>query len=77
MPIPKLAKRIERIHAVRSHGVSVLDSLTNETSVYLSIREAARARGGGNSSINTAFKRLTEGESTVFFISDIRSLKEQ
>ncbi len=59
------AKRLERIHSIRSHQVSVLDSLTNETSVYPSIREAAKVIGVGKSSINQAFKRLLEGESTV------------
>jgi NUMOD1 domain-containing protein len=43
----------------------VLDSLTNETSVYPSIREAAKGIGVSKSSIGQAFKRLPEGESTV------------
>ena len=32
------AKRLERIRSVRAHQISVLDTLTNETSVYPSIR---------------------------------------
>ena len=56
----------------------MLDSLTNETSVYLSIREAARARGGVVIVVSilhlNAFLRVSL---PFFFISDIRSLKEQ
>ena len=61
--ITKLVKRLERIHAIRSHRVSVLDSLTNETSVYPSIREAAKGIGVSKSSISQAFIRLFEGDS--------------
>ena len=57
------AKRLERIHAIRSHRVSVLDSQTNETSVYPSIREAAKGIGVSKSSISQAFIRLSEGDS--------------
>jgi hypothetical protein len=59
------AKRLERIRSIRAHQVSVLDTLTNETSVYPSLREAAKAIKVGKSSINQAFTRLPEGESTV------------
>lgn len=59
------AKRLERIRSIRAHQVSVLDTVTNETSVYPSLREAAKAIKVGKSSINQAFTRLPEGESTV------------
>lgn len=60
------AKRLERIRAVRAHQVSVLDTLTNETSFYTSLREAAKAIELSKNSINQAFSRLPEGESSVF-----------
>jgi len=59
------AKRLERIRSTRGYQVSVLDTLTNETSVYPSLREAAKAINVGKSSINQAFTRLAEGEATI------------
>lgn len=59
------AKRLKGINSILSHQVSVLDTHTNQTTVYLSIREAAKAIGMAKSSINQAFKRLPEGESTI------------
>jgi group I intron endonuclease len=60
------AKRLERIRSIRAHQISVLDTVTNEISVYPSLREAAKAIGIGKSSISQAFTRLPQGESTVW-----------
>lgn len=59
------AKRLERIRSTRGQQISVLDTLTNETSVYPSLREAAKAIKVGKSGISQAFSRLPEGGSTV------------
>nr|ATI20483.1 GIY-YIG endonuclease [Juglanconis juglandina] len=47
-------------------SIEVLDSLNNEIKVYPSLKEAAEAIGVNPSSISKAFKRLPEGESTIF-----------
>lgn len=59
------AKRLERIHSVQSHQVSVFDTLTNKTSVYSSIREAAKAIRMSPSGIVKAFKRKGEETSGI------------
>lgn len=46
-------------------SVEVVDSLTNEIKTYPTIKDAAAAIGIDPSSICKAFKRLTEGESSV------------
>ena len=58
------AKHLNRLHSIQSHQVSVFDSLKNETIIYPSISEAARAIGVTESSIRIALKR--KGDSTVW-----------
>jgi group I intron endonuclease len=63
------AKRLEHLknlHSIQSHKVSVLDTLTNKTTVYLSISEAAKTIGVHPGNISRSFKRLKEkGVSTI------------
>ena len=56
-------EHLKRLNSIQSHQVSVLDSQNNETTIYPSISEAARAIGVNQSSISNAFKR--RGDSTV------------
>jgi group I intron endonuclease len=59
-------EHLKRIWSLISHQVEVLDTLTNETTVYTSISEAARAIGVSHASISAAFKRQKEkGVSTI------------
>jgi group I intron endonuclease len=55
---------LSHLHSIQSHQVSVFDSKNNETSVYPSIREAAKGIGVAHQSISKAFKRI--GGSTIF-----------
>lgn len=60
------AQRLEHLnhlHSIQSHQVFVLDTLTNETIVYSSINEAARAIEVSKDTIGNAFRR--KGESSV------------
>jgi len=59
----KLKDHLKRLNSIKSHRVSVLDSLNNETTVYPSIGEAARAIGVSVVAIVMAFKY--KGESTI------------
>lgn len=57
------AKRLERLKiytSTISHGVSVLDSQTNETNYYSSMYEAAIAIGVSKSTIGNAFRKKGE-----------------
>jgi len=56
-------EHLKRLNSIQSDQVSVLDSQNNETTIYPSISEAARAIGVNQSSISNAFKR--RGDSTV------------
>ena len=74
-------EQLKRLHAslkgrarpegagIPSVGIEVFDIDNNETTVYVSIREAARAIEVNQSSISRAFKRLRSqsegGESTI------------
>ena len=57
------AKRLERINEVQAHQVSVLDSQTDETNVYPSIRDAAKAIEVSAQAISQGFKR--KGETSI------------
>jgi hypothetical protein len=59
-------EQLKRLHAQISHKVEIIDTLNNETTVYLSIREAARAIGVAQCSITNAFKRKGCEASTIF-----------
>lgn len=57
------AKRLEhltRLHAQISHKVEIIDTLKQETKLYHSMSEAARALGCGKSTISLAIKNLKE-----------------
>jgi hypothetical protein len=54
---PEHKEHLKRLNLNKSHRVSVLDSQTNETKIYPSIREAARAIDVDESNIRSAFKR--------------------
>lgn len=62
---PEQKEHLKRLHSDQSQRVSVLDSKTNETTVYSSISEAARAISTNQSSISSAFKRKGDGSKTV------------
>jgi hypothetical protein len=61
---PEQKERLKRLHSVQSHQVSVLDTLTNETTVYTSIAEAARTIKVSQGTICATFKR--KGVSTIW-----------
>jgi Fic family protein len=53
-------EHLKRIHSLNSHQVEVFDSLTNETTVYASNTEAAKAIGCDKSTITKAIKYQKE-----------------
>ena len=61
---PEHKERLNHLNSIKSQKVSVLDSQTNETTVYSSISEAGRAIKVNQSTISMAFK--SRGESTVW-----------
>lgn len=63
-------ERMKKLGEMRSIKVEVFDTLNNETSVYPSTQEAAKAIGVGPSSISMAFKR--KGESTTVLMRNKR-----
>ena len=62
-------ERISKFIELRSQRVEVLNTITDQKTVYSSIREAALAIGVTQAGISVAFKRLRsqseEGESTI------------
>lgn len=58
----KTIERLLELNRLKGHRVEVLDTLTNETSVYSSIREAARSMGVDPSSIQKVLKPLQQEE---------------
>jgi group I intron endonuclease len=58
----KTIERLLELNKLKGHRVEVLDTLTNETSVYSSIREAARSMSVDPSSIQKVLKPLQQEE---------------
>ena len=63
-------EHMKKLAEMRSIKVEIIDTLNNETSVYPSIQEAAKAIGVGLSSIHMAFKR--KGESSTVLMKNKR-----
>jgi group I intron endonuclease len=63
-------EHMKKLGEMRSIKVEIFDTLNNETSVYPSTQEAAKAIGVGPSSISMAFKR--KGESTTVLMKNKR-----
>lgn len=63
-------EHMKKLGEMRSIKVEIFDTLNNETSVYPSAQEAAKAIGVGPSSISAAFKR--KGESTTILMKNKR-----
>ena len=63
-------EHMKKLGEMRSIKVEIFDTLSNETTVYSSTQEAAKAIGVGTSSISMAFKR--KGESTTIFMKKKR-----
>lgn len=57
---PEHLEHLKRIHSIQSHQVSVLDTLTDQVTVYPSISAAARAIGCADGTIRNALKVLKE-----------------
>lgn len=57
---PEYRERLWEYSLARSHKVEVFDTLTNQTTVYISISEAARAIGCVKGTIVLAIKFLKE-----------------
>lgn len=62
----KILENLKKCNASKAQKIEVLDILTNKITVYPSISETAREIGVAQPSISKAFKRLSEGESTIF-----------
>jgi len=60
--IEKTRERLLELNKLKGHRVEVLDTLTNETSVYSSIREAARSISVDPSSLQKVLKPLQQEE---------------
>ena len=57
---PEHLEHLNRIHSIQSHQVSVLDTLTDQVTVYPSISAAARAIGCVDGTIRSTLKVLKE-----------------
>jgi len=67
-------EHLKQIHSIQSHQVSVLDTLTNQVTVYPSISAAARGIGCVDGTIRNALKILKE-KGVTRLIKKIYSVK--